>query len=158
MTDVVVRPVSVQTVRPLRHRVLRGPDAPMQASVYPADERATTLHLACFADDRLVGCATLFPESKGGQPAWRLRGMAVEPSEQGRGYGSRLVVVGLQHARAASLELVWCNARTSALPFYAKHGFVVVGEEFITAGGIPHVVAERHLGDVAQFDGKSTTS
>jgi predicted GNAT family N-acyltransferase len=158
VTDVAVRPVSVQTVRPLRHRVLRGPDAPMQASVYPVDELPTTLHLGCFADERLVGCVTLFPESRGGRPAWRLRGMAVEPSEQARGYGSRLVVAGLQHARAASLELVWCNARTSVLPFYAGHGFVAVGEEFITAGGIPHVVAERHLGDVAQSDGNSTTS
>jgi predicted GNAT family N-acyltransferase len=42
-------------------------------------------------------------------------------------------------------DLLWCNARTVALPFYTDHGFTIVGDEFLAAHGVPHFLAILHL-------------
>ena len=151
-TPVDVRLVAVEVVRPLRHRVLRGPDRPLAESVYPQDELRATVHVAAYLDDGVVGCATFFPEPFDGQPAWRLRGMATEPSVRRRGVGSALLTEGLRIVESAGVRLLWCNARTGALPFYRRHGFQTVGAEFLTATGIPHYVA------VVSFPTKSTST
>lgn len=147
-----IRRVAVEQVRPLRHRVLRGPDRPVAESVYPQDDLPETVHLAAFAVGVVVGCATFFPEPYNGDPAWRLRGMATDPSVRGRGIGSALLREGLHAVEASGVPLVWCNARTVALPFYRSHGFETVGAEFLTASGIPHYVA------VASLPTKSTST
>ena len=42
------------------------------------------------------------------------------------------------------LDTVDLNAQTYAVPFYAKHDFTVVGDEFMDAG-IPHLAMTRRL-------------
>jgi GNAT superfamily N-acetyltransferase len=154
--------VAAEVVRPLRSAVLRA-GQPLAASVYPEEHLATTVHLAARSPDgAVVGCATWFAEPPpagsavpeadgphapvGATRAWRLRGMATDPSVRGQGYGGALLRAGLRVAAEEGAELVWCNARTSALGFYAAHGFQAVGPEFETAGGIPHRVAWRPVG------------
>ena len=111
------------------------------------DDSPGTLHLGALTDDgTVVGCATWFPEPWEGRPAWRLRGMATDPSVRGTGVGSALLQRGLAEARAAGVEVAWCNARTVALAFYRRHGFESVGAEFVTAHGVPHYVMWRTLG------------
>lgn len=140
---VEVRRATVAEIFPLRHAVLR-PGKPDSASVYPEDE--TSVHIGAWDDGRLVGCATVFPEPWAGsadwpaeQAAWRLRGMAVDPSRHRTGVG-RLVLAGIvQAAVDGGAPLLWANARTTALLFYEANGWVVAGEEFRTADtGLPH--------------------
>ena len=140
---VEVRRATPEEIRPLRHAVLR-PGLPLRASVYSDDDRAT--HIGAWDDGSLVGCATVFLDPWEGSDAvpaepdaWRLRGMAVDPSRHRTGVG-RLVLTGVVDAAwAGGAPLLWANARTTALPFYEANGWVVVGEEFITADtGIPH--------------------
>lgn len=133
-----VQRVTAEVVRPLRAAVLR-PGLPSEQSVYPEDDLPSTLHLAATdAAGRVVGCATFFPEPYDGGPAWRLRGMATDESVRGQGVGRLLLSEGLAAARTATVPTLWCNARTTAAGFYSRFGFVVEGEEFLTAGGIPH--------------------
>ena len=114
------------------------------------------MHIGAWDDDLLVGCATVFPDAwlpDGESPeprephAWRLRGMAVDPSRQGAGIGRLVLVAALDAAAAAGAPMMWANARSSALGFYESQGWTVVGEEFITADtGIPHKKIVRRLG------------
>jgi GNAT superfamily N-acetyltransferase len=138
-----VRRARADEIFPLRHAVLR-PGRPVSASVYAEDEGA--VHISAWDDDLLVGCATVFPDPWKGtdlqqaEPAaWRLRGMAVDPSRHRRGVG-RLVLAGVVAvADEAHAPLLWANARVTALPFYEANGWFVAGDEFITADtGLPH--------------------
>ena len=138
MSEVRVEPVPVSTVMPLRRHVLR-PGLPPEESSYEQDELPTTLHLAAFdGEGVVVGCCTWFPDPLDGRPAWRLRGMATAPEARGRGVGADLVRAGLAAGAERGFDLVWCNARTTAVGFYERHGFEAVGEEFLAVHGIPH--------------------
>lgn len=144
----VVRRARVDEIFPLRHAVLR-PGRPVTASVYVTDERA--VHIGAWdsrADgDLLVGCATVFPDPMPDEPgAWRLRGMAVDPSRQRSGVGRQVLAAVVDAAVEANAPLLWANARTTALPFYEANGWTVVGEEFITPDtGVPHKLIVQRL-------------
>src|SRR4249919_3858401 len=132
-----VGPVDHDEVVRLRLAVLR-PGQPYDASRYVGEELGFSM--GAREDGRLVGCATFFPQAfpgpgeEDGPPdavvprdaqglvAWRLRGMATVPERRSTGVGSAVLSAGLEAVRAAGGELVWCNARTEALVFYARHG------------------------------------
>jgi GNAT superfamily N-acetyltransferase len=141
--EVDVRPVAASEIRPLRREVLR-PGRPAADSIYPGDDEPTTVHLAAFAQDRIVGIASLYRESRPGAdpavPGWRLRGMASAPDTRRRGIGRALLEAVVSHVAAAGGGEVWCNARTPAIGFYARHGFVVLSEPFDIPRIGPHVV------------------
>jgi len=147
---VEVRRATADEIFPLRHAVLR-PGRPVTASVYATD--ADAVHVGAWetsADGAtLVGCATVFPDPwrGGGGPdapppeprAWRLRGMAVDPSRHRTGVGREVLTAAVAAAGEAGAPLLWANARTAALAFYEAQGWAVAGEEFITADtGLPH--------------------
>ena len=133
----VVRRARVDEIFPLRHAVLR-PGRPVTYSVYSED--AGAVHIGAWDDGELVGCATVFPDPWPEEPqAWRLRGMAVDPSRQGTGIGGLVLAAAVAAAREAGAPLLWANARTAALRFYRRHGWDVAGEEFVAADtGLPH--------------------
>lgn len=134
--------VPLREVLPLRHAVLR-PGLPVEAAVFPGDEGPDVFHIAAYDVGGVVrACATFFPEGLPAEdaPAYRLRGMATDPAARGRGLGAAVLRAGLAEAAARGAGLVWCNARTSAAGFYARHGFVGRGEEFIIEGVGPHRV------------------
>lgn len=63
--------------------------------------------------------------------------MAVVPQWRRRGLGSAILEFLVGYAREQGLDVVHLNAQTHALGFYARHGFVAHGAEFMDAG-IPH--------------------
>lgn len=148
--EVEVRLASAAEVRPLRMRVLRA-GRPASESDHPHDELAEAFHVAAVVGEQVVGCATVFPEPYEGRPdAWRLRGMAVDEGYQDRGIGATVMNRVKAELAARGVRLLWCNARTVALPFYLRHGFVTVGDEFLAAHDIPHYVAILALSSSAE--------
>jgi len=136
-----VRPVAVDVVRPVRHRVLR--EGWPEASVHtPLDAEPSTWHLAALAGDVAVGAVTVFPEAYPGQPdrpAERFRWMAVLPGWQGRGVGQALMRRVAEIATERGAELLWAHGRDSAQGFYEGLGFTVEGDGFIDeVTGIGH--------------------
>ena len=131
--------VDAATVLPLRRSVLRGGQA--DAS-FPEDEQPGTLHLAAFDPDRaVVGVATLFPQATDRRPgavAWRLRGMAVDPSTQGTGVGRALLDEAVRRARDAGVEVLWADGRDTALGFYERAGWAIEGDGYVTSIGLSH--------------------
>lgn len=138
-----VRRARVDEIFPLRHAVLR-PGRPASASVYAEDDSA--VHIGAWDDGTLVGCATVFPDPWRGSAdrpadgaAWRLRGMAVDPSRHRAGIGRQVLAAIVNAATAGGAPLLWANARTTALPFYEANGWTVAGDEFTaTDTGLPH--------------------
>ncbi|HEU5034443.1 MAG TPA: GNAT family N-acetyltransferase [Mycobacteriales bacterium] len=145
-----VRRASAAEIVPIRHAVLR-PGRPVSTALYAEDDRA--VHVGAWESssdgELLVGCATVFPQPWPGDDdpaapppepgAWRLRGMAVDPSRQGSGAGRQVLALAVELARAAGAPLLWADGRTSALGFYERLGWQVVGEEYVVAAsGLPH--------------------
>ena len=145
-----IRAISPAETLPLRRALLR-PELPLSESVYPGDDAATTKHWGAFADDVLVAVASLYPESlPASSPqssafgrAWRLRGMAVDADYQRQGCGAQLIHRCLQSVAEDGGEMLWCNARASAVGFYRRAGFEISGDEFIIPGVGPHFVMLR---------------
>jgi GNAT superfamily N-acetyltransferase len=143
-----IREVELADITDLRARVLRShmPGSPPTA---PSDDNPDTWHLGAFRGDRLVGVVTAFAQEAPGHPsvaAYRFRFMAVEPSEQGTGAGTALMEELATQARARGGRLLWANGRDTALDFYARLGFAVVGEGFSDATShLPHHVVTLEL-------------
>ena len=138
--------VPPERVQPLRHQVLR-PGLPFETAVWARDQPPESRHFAALdLRGRVVGVASFYPEPTPlapGEPAWQLRGMAVELQSQGHGVG-RLV---LREALATLLasdprRVVWCNARVGAIGFYEHLGFRAHGEPFL----VPNVLELHRFG------------
>lgn len=133
-----VRPVPVAETRALRQRVLRPHEAVEELARHePADAFA----VGAFDGGRLVAVGFVVPE--GGPGSWRVRGMATEPEERGRGAGTKVLAALLAHAEAEGATRVWANVRTGAVSLYERAGFVVASEVFEPPQIGPHVVMER---------------
>ena len=143
----LIRRITAEEVRPLRHSVLR-PGQAFEETVYPGDDAG--LHLGAFDDgDRLVGIASLYEEDRVGGRAggWRLRGMATDANVRGGGYGAALLAGCVELVVEAGGTELWCNARMAAVGFYRRAGFEVVSDEFDVPGIGPHVVMTRPVPD-----------
>ncbi|MEZ5215986.1 MAG: GNAT family N-acetyltransferase [Ilumatobacteraceae bacterium] len=130
-------------------RVLRN-GTPTREVTYPQDELPGTVHLGVYdAAGELVGVASWAIESWPGRPAAaavRLRGMAVDTTLQGGGYGAALVAAGVEWAEDRGADLVWATARDAVLGFYERCGFHVEGDGFIDeATALPHHTVVREL-------------
>jgi ribosomal protein S18 acetylase RimI-like enzyme len=73
-------------------------------------------------------------------PHWYLAGIGVDPEVQGSGIGSALIAPGVKAAAQAGLPTVLLTNNEANLPFYERHGFVVVREDDTPRGG-PHAWA-----------------
>jgi GNAT superfamily N-acetyltransferase len=140
LSQIRIQPISASQARPLRAVVLR-PGYPPDKSIYPQDGLPQVLHAGALLEGELVGVATVFPEHPPWKPdpsAWRLRGMAVLAAVRGLGIGKQLVGFCLDHIRTQGGQMLWCNARVSALAFYQGLGFQTIGEEFLSPESGPH--------------------
>jgi predicted GNAT family N-acyltransferase len=141
-----VRRATLAEILPLRHAVLR-PGRPRETAHFAGDDEPTTVHLAAVQDGGdIVGCCTLLPRPHDGRPAWQLRGMATRADLSRRGVGTAVLAAAAAVVREHGGDLLWCNARLAAVPFYASAGWRVVSEEFDVPGIGPHHVMVRELG------------
>lgn len=137
-----VRIADAATTRELRRAVLRPSWAP--GTPLAGDGEPAAIHLAAVDDDgTVVGACVLL--DRGGE--WQLRGMATTPERRGQGIGAAVLAAALELVAERGGRQLWCNARTGARDFYARHGFTVDGDEFVQAEtGLPHVRMYRTIG------------
>jgi N-acetylglutamate synthase-like GNAT family acetyltransferase len=139
-----IRIAQVEEILDLRHRVLRA-GLPRQSARFVGDESAAAVHLAVEERSNVIGCATLHPSDWEGEPAYQLRGMAVDPAFQRQGIGSQILLEIDRITRESPRKILWANCRTPAIPFYLKHGWRAVSEEFEIPTAGPHRKMVRHL-------------
>lgn len=116
-------------------------------------------HFLCYRNERPIGTARVlksylvesadqpYPQSLLGTRVHKIGRFAVVQDERSCGVGSTIMRHILDNYRRClkdhndnQVNLFYLGAQTSACPFYERHGFRVVGEEFEEAG-IPH----RHM-------------
>ena len=142
MTDVNICQITAAETRMLRGAVLR-PGHPLESSIYPGDDDSESQHFGAFLNGELIGVASVFRQPLPGESdanSWRLRGMAVEPARQGQGIGRAILQFGVAQIAQRGGELLWCNARSSALGFYRGAAFVTCSDEFVIPDVGPHFV------------------
>lgn len=126
-----VREIDAGQTHSLRRAVLR--DGTASADVdFPEDHLPGTWHLGAFVDDVIVGTSTWIFRPFDGDRAVQIRGMATATDAQRLGVGSALLAEGVRRAGGAGISVLWANARDTAFGFYERHGFVVVGDGFLT--------------------------
>jgi len=146
----VVTRIALADTQPLRIAVLRR-GTPAKTAVYDGDEHPDTVHIGARADGAIVATSTWIRapwQESPAESAVQLRGMAVDDSLQGTGVGRKLIDAGIDHARSVGARFVWAKARDSALEFYVRCGFRVVGEQFTEpASGMPHHLVVREIAE-----------
>ena len=135
-----IHKVNAEIIRPLRHLELRkGED--FSTTAYLRDDDNETFHLACLKEEKIVACATFYPEplkKVGSANAYRLRGMATDSCFQRRGHATDLMQESFQELKERDCDMLWCKARLVAVEFYKSIGFKSIGELFDIAGIGPH--------------------
>ena len=131
---VTIREVPLETVLPLRARILRA-GRPLASARSRQDGLAGTRHLAAVTESgEVAGVVTFFLADSPiapGRRAVRFRGMAVADGHRGSGIGRALMREVVLGAREAGAEILWANGRDGALTFYERIGFRVEGDGFI---------------------------
>lgn len=138
-----VAEVAAEATHDLRRKVLREGRADAVVT-FDEDAHAGTRHLVVLDDNEAVVATATFVPHAGG--VWQLRGMAVDPAVQGQGVGRLALDAGVALVQAAGGRHLWANGRDTALAFYERCGWIVVGEGFFTPTGLPHHRIERDLG------------
>lgn len=130
----------------LRDKILRKPLGLRFTDSYLREEINDFL-IGCFdgsaqtESSPLIGCCILTPVD---EEIVQLRQMAVCPSWQGTGVGKRIVSFAEEQAEKNGFKIMMMHARKTAVPFYEKLGYKIIGEEFLEVS-IPHFEMQKPL-------------
>jgi len=97
--------------------------------------------IAAFEDEKMLGCCMLI---KSDGSTVRLRQMAVLNNLQGKGIGRALMQFAENIARDLGYKKLKMHARVTAVGFYEKLGYEVVGSTFEEVT-LPHNSMEKSL-------------
>ncbi|MBZ9651293.1 GNAT family N-acetyltransferase [Psychroflexus montanilacus] len=131
----------------LRHLALRQ-GRPKSSSHMEGDDLKSTKHIGAFINSECVGILSLFEakiDDHLDEYQYQLRGMAVHPKFQGQEIGKKLIEFAEHELRKMQVNLLWCNARSSAANFYDKLNFEIISEEFHIPDVGPHFVMCKKL-------------
>lgn len=132
-----IRNISYELTWNMRHSVM-WPDKNIEYVKLPNDKDG--LHFGLFVDDQMISVISLFKTDDNAQ----FRKFATLKSQQGKGYGSKLLnYVFLQLANSETVK-VWCNARVDKTHFYKRFGMSQTENKF-NKGGINYVVMEKSI-------------
>jgi len=139
--------IPLEATYPLRLEVLR-PGGTLADCHFQSDAVPGAFHVGTFLDGRCVAVGSFSPEGHALLAAttpYRLRGMASAADVRGRGAGRLLLDVAHAELDRRGADLLWCNAREAAIPFYARMGFTGDGPFFDIAGIGAHQVMHRPI-------------
>jgi histidinol dehydrogenase len=122
-----------QSMCVLRDEVLRKPiDLRLTEEETLRDKN--DILLACMENGEVIACSIL---TKKNPDTVQLRQMAVASASQRQGLGTKILLFAEQTAREKHYSEICMHARKTAIGFYEKNGYIIIGKEF-TEVGIPH--------------------
>lgn len=111
-------------------------------------EDARAFHILALQCGHAIGTGRMvvLPEPPPGESGkWaKLGRMAVLQAHRKGGVGSRILEALEAEAKKRNVTGLTLHAQVYALPFYEKHGYAPVGEQFEEAG-MPHLVMHKRL-------------
>ncbi|MEO5943812.1 MAG: GNAT family N-acetyltransferase [Ferruginibacter sp.] len=124
----------------LRMQILRQPLG-LTFSKEELEKEKDNILIAAFDEDEMLGCCML---TKVDDKTLQLRQMAVNNNLQGKGIGASIMSFAENISRDRGYKKLLMHARDTAIGFYEKFGYKVVGNQF-TEVNIPHHVMEKAL-------------
>ena len=132
----------------VRHPVLRD-GKPIESCVFDGDNLPSTKHFGLFIEEKLVGVVSVFKNNNAIfniENQFQIRGMAVLPEFQKKGFGEDLVKHCEKYVKSLNGTLIWFNARENAVPFYEKLGYNKIGNPFSIADIGIHYLMKKEIG------------
>ena len=139
---ITVKFISAEDTYTIRHKILR-PNQGIEDCKYLEDSTESTFHVGAFKNYDLVGIASFYKENHSNlteDNIYRLRGMATLLEHRGKGVGKALIQFSEEYLNRIGVKSWWCNARTTAFPYYEKLGLKQVGKVFTIESIGPHVL------------------
>jgi predicted GNAT family N-acyltransferase len=124
----------------LRKEVLRKPLG-LTYSQADLDRDKQDILIGAFEEDSILACCIL---TRTAPDAFQLRQMAVDQKMQKNGVGAAIMAFAENLAHDTGGRAMMMHARKTAVGFYEKLGYAIVGGEF-TEVGIPHVEMKKTL-------------
>jgi GNAT superfamily N-acetyltransferase len=115
---------------------------------YPNDVNPESFHLGAYLQEQELAVASFYKEKHAALRGWkqyRSRGLAVHPHHRRQGVGRQLLTFALDHLKPQGIDLIWCNVRQDAEPFYVAMGFSAQGPPFEREGTGLHVLMSKAL-------------
>jgi len=126
----------------VRHPVLR-PGRPIGSCHFEGDDLPTTSHFGLYFENQLVAIISSFKVQNKlfiEENQYQIRGMAVLEEFQKKGFGEALLNYCENEIRIKKGKLIWFNARETAVGFYKKSGYEVLGGKFEIPEVGPHYI------------------
>ncbi len=125
----------------LRWRILRKPWDQLRGS--ERDElESKSIHIMAIKDSKVLGVGRgHFNNNDEAQ----IRYMAVDENQQGKGVGKSILRELEKRLKEKNAKYIVLNSRESALDFYKKQGYKVVGEAPTMFGVIKHFKMKKDL-------------
>ena len=136
-----IKPLHASDTYPIRIEILRNGIA--QNYRFSEDTDSDTFHFGIFDNNQCIGISTYIKKEcplMKYTSSYQLRGMAILTSYQRQGLGEQLLQYAYKQLSKKNCQLIWCNARETAVPFYKKLGFTVIGNPFEITGIGTHYV------------------
>ena len=124
----------------MRNEILRKPLG-LNFSNDELENEKDEILIGAFEEEKMLGCCMLI---KMNNKTVRLRQMAVMNNLRGKGIGRALMNFAENIARDLGYRTITMHARKTAIGFYEKLGYAVVGEEFFEVT-IPHFEMQKEL-------------
>ncbi len=97
--------------------------------------------IVCTEEDKMLGCCMLV---KVNNDTLKLRQMAVAPNLHGKGIGASIINFAENLAKDKGFKKMTMHARDTAIGFYEKFGYQIIGKQFIEVN-TPHHLMEKLL-------------
>jgi len=142
---VKVHKVQASDTLVLRKKILR-PQFTLEQCNYPGDSDISTYHLGCIISNDLSGIVSIYKRSNEdicSGIGYQIRAMATCDKVRGQGVGLKLLNEAENIAFGLDADYMWANARSTAIGFYVKAGYKIIGQEFYIEGVGAHFIVFR---------------
>ena len=130
MKKIEVRIIPSELTYLIRNKVL-WPHKKLQNCKLLVDNKPHTYHIGSFLGKELISIGTFIREKHKDfdlkKNHYRLRAMATLQDFQGLSSGKSLLLYAINLLKEKKTNLIWCDARVNAIPFYQKIGFKTQG-------------------------------
>ncbi|HBN85139.1 MAG TPA: GNAT family N-acetyltransferase [Clostridiales bacterium] len=122
----------------LRDKILRRPLG-LNLFQENLNKEINDIHIGVFYNMLIIGVLVLTPLSL---HTVKMRQVAVEEEHQGKGFGTRMVAFAETVAKELGYGRIVLHARKTALSFYKRMDYKIIGEEFMEVT-VPHFEMEK---------------
>jgi predicted GNAT family N-acyltransferase len=142
-----VRTISPKDTYELRYKVL-WPHKTFDQCSLDIDALETTFHVGVEHEGKIVAVGTFLKQKNDNFPhenQYRLRAMASSSDLRGKGFGKLVIDFAKDKLKEMNIDLLWCDARLVAVPFYHKLGFKTKGEQYKIPIIGPHYLMYKEI-------------